>query len=145
MVKTKKQQPAKMSNEQYDDIVTDRMKELHGCDVVRPQAWSAGAIVAFSLLMLHEFSPAGGDGVVEVRFVNGKPLGVFVRAITDEEKTVPKNVYGKIANWELTPQQIAKLSGHPDPENAHFIDAAIDLSPLLVTPAGRSRTGHLAN
>jgi len=72
----------------------------------QPKAWAAGAIDAFTLKLLHEFSPSGGDGVVEIRFVDGVPHGVYVRAITEAEKSVPKNERGTIAGWELSPEDL---------------------------------------
>jgi hypothetical protein len=43
--------------------------------------WAVGAIDAFTRSLLGEFSPSGGDGVVEIRMVEGVPKGVYVRAI----------------------------------------------------------------
>ena len=70
---------------------------------------AAGCCHALALRMLHEFSKDGGDGVIEIRFSQGKPLGVYIRAISKDEKRKPANVRGKIAGWELTPEQIAKV------------------------------------
>jgi hypothetical protein len=73
------------------------------------KAWAAGAIDAFTLNLLHEFSASGGDGVVEIRIVDGVPQGVYVRSITEAEKSVPKNERGKIANWEVSTEGLARL------------------------------------
>jgi hypothetical protein len=68
---------------------------------------AAGCCHALALRMLHEFSKDGGDGVIEIRFRQGKSLGVYIRAISKDETRKPANVRGKIASWELTPEQIA--------------------------------------
>ena len=67
---------------------------------------AAGAIQALVFSLLHEFSDAGNNGVVEIHVRGGKPSGVFVRRI---EENPPKNVRGQIAGWELTPTQLMEV------------------------------------
>lgn len=68
-------------------------------------AYATGAMYAFSLMMLSRPEHGkGGDGVVEVRFKNGKPLGVFVRPLRKGE---PTRKPGAVP-WSITPMYLIK-------------------------------------
>jgi hypothetical protein len=70
--------------------------------------YATGACYAFATKVLTEFGK-GGDGVVEIRFKNGKPQGVFVRALRENE---PTNKPREIAGWRMTPQDL--VESHQD-------------------------------
>ena len=86
-----------------------KTKQLETTNLQQVARVAEGAIAAFGHNLLHEFSSSGGDGVIEIRFVGGVPQGVYVRAIGAEEKAVPRNVRGSIANWAMTLDQLAQL------------------------------------
>ena len=68
-------------------------------------AYATGAIYAFSLKMLRRPEHGkGGDGVVVIRFKNGKPVGVFVRPLRKAEPTREPGA----APWSITPMYLIK-------------------------------------
>jgi hypothetical protein len=74
-------------------------------------AHATGAIYAFSLRMLNRTEYGkGGDGVVEVRFKNGKPLGVFIRPLRKGE---PTRKQGAVP-WSVTPMYLIKREQEPE-------------------------------
>jgi hypothetical protein len=99
------------------DLVIQDLKQ-RGIKVVAAKPWACGAIDAFALGSMHEFSPSGGDGIVEIRFVDGIPQGVYVRAIKEHEKATPETKRGKIANWELSPEQLKSLFSQGEPASS---------------------------
>jgi len=83
------------------------MRKRREAEVVKAVTHVAGAAYALGNFMLHEFSTDGGTGVIELRFAVGKPVGVFVRAAREDEPT--ENLRGNLANWELTPENLADI------------------------------------
>jgi hypothetical protein len=92
-------------------VANDLMQR--GLKVVRPRAWAEGAIDAFTSKGLFEFSEDGGTGVIEIRFKDGHPFGVFVRRLkANEMEDKTNNIRGQIALWELDREDVASLLGY---------------------------------